>query len=187
MQAVHDTIVSTQGRNQQQASQDSSDHDLPMLDQDSHGADGILPEINCTEENPTAEGSKDDEVARLKATIAELTKQSNNKGVVRQPPPFEEEHRKTGANVKTRSIADVGKSGNPSSVTTRNKSKTEKVRTRADGPSETLEVMGSGSKKSKKKKVATPIDDTTENAHDLVSLNGEPQPPPAKVKRTSKK
>jgi hypothetical protein len=134
-------------------SQDSSAHDEPTQDEVNDRDLGKDPAIECTEDNPIIGVSKDDEVAKLKATIAELTKQQTNKGVVRRPPSFEEEHGNTGvASLKTRSVVDGDMSGNPTLRATRSKPKFEKVRTRADGPSETLEVMGSGSKKTKKKK-----------------------------------
>jgi hypothetical protein len=149
--------VSTPALTQEHGSQDSSAHDEPTQDEvNDRGLEkdlGSDPAIERTEDNPTIEVSKDDEVAKLKATIAELTKQQTNKGVVRMPPAFEEEHQITGvASLKTRSGVDSDIIGNPTSRTTRSKPKFEKVRTRADGPSETLEVMGSGSKKTKKKK-----------------------------------
>ena len=147
----------------------------------------MLPELNSPEEDTTVEGSKDDEVPKLTAIIEVLIKLSSNKGAVRCPPPFEEDRGKARANVKTRSVADVGKSGNPFSLTRRNKSKTQKVKTRVDGPSAMLEGLGSGLKKSKKKKVVTPNDETTKNAHKVIFVNGEPQPPPPKVKQTLKK
>lgn len=89
--------------------------------------------------------------------------------------------------MKTRSVADVAKSSNLPSTTTSNELKTEKVRTQANRPSETLEVIESGSKNNKKKKIRStaarsPIE------HDLcVSYTRELQPPLAKVKQTLKK
>jgi hypothetical protein len=158
LQAVNDTIVSTPGKNQEHGSQEhgsqaSSAHDEPMQEEVNDRPRGKDAEIDPAEDNPRLDVSKDDEVAKLKATIAELTKQQASKGVVRRPPAFVPDPGKPlDASQKTRSVADVETSGNPTSRTTRNKSKFEKVRTRADGPSETLEVMGGGSKKTKKKK-----------------------------------
>lgn len=153
MQVVRDTTVSSPGLNQEHGSQDSSAHDEPEQDEVNDSALGKDPEIERPADTQQAELSKDDEVAKLKATIAELTNQQMSKGVVRRPPTFEEEHPKTiVASLKNRSVPSVDNSGNPTSRTTRNKTKFEKVRTRVDGPSETLEVMGSGSKKTKKKK-----------------------------------
>ena len=153
LQAVNETIVSTLGKTQEHGSQASSADDEPMQEEVNDRPRGKDAEIDRAEDNPNLDVSKDDEVAKLKATIAELTKQQASKGVVRRPPAFVEDPGKTlVASQKTRSAVDVETSGKPTSITTRNKSKFEKVRTRADGPSETVEVMGSGPKKTKKKK-----------------------------------
>ena len=153
LQVVNDTNVSTPGKTQEHGSQASSADDEPMQEEVNDRPQGKDADIDRAEDNPTLDVSKDDEVAKLKATIAELTKQQTSKGVVRRPPAFVQDPGKTlVASQKTRSAVDVETSGKPTSITTRNKSKFEKVRTRADGPSETLEVMGSGPKKTKKKK-----------------------------------
>ena len=153
LQAVNETIVSTLGKTQEHGSQASSADDEPMQEEVNDRPRGKDAEIDRAEDNPNLDVSKDDEVAKLKATIAELTKQQASKGVVRRPPAFVEDPGKTlVASQKTRSAVDVETSGKPTSITTRNKSKFKKVRTRADGPSETVEVMGSGPKKTKKKK-----------------------------------
>ena len=153
LQAVNETIVSTLGKTQEHGSQASSADDEPMQEEVNDRPRGKDAEIDRAEDNPNLDVSKDDEVAKLKATIAELTKQQASKGVVRRPPAFVQDPGKTlVASQKTRSAVDVETSGKPTSITTRNKSKFEKVRTRADGPSETVEVMGSGPKKTKKKK-----------------------------------
>lgn len=128
-------------------SQGSSEHDLTMDE-----ADNVIAEDPAmAEEEPEKFATKEDEVARLKATIAELTKQqasskavviaeltkqeASSKAVVRRPPAFEGVPRQTvGVTVKTKKVSDLGKGGNSSSPTTRNKGKAEKVRTRSDGP-----------------------------------------------------
>lgn len=162
-QAIQDTNDSTPGNNAHLASQDSSGPDLFLSQYPGWTAgESQLPELIGTEEIDTGEGSKDDEVARLKAKIEELTKSGGNKGAVRRPPPFEADHGKGVTAVKTRSVADVDTRGKPSPVATRNKSKGEKVRTRGDGPAEPVEGLGHGSKKPKKKKGSTPNDEPTE-------------------------
>lgn len=169
-QATQDTNLSTPGDNVHRAFEDSSGPDLFLSQYPGCGGDDTqLPELDSQEEELPPEGSKDEVVARLRAEIEELTKGSGNKGAVRKPPLFEADHGKAGTSVKTRSVTDVGKGTKPSPLNTRNKSKLEKVRTRADGPSETVEGLGEGSKKLKKKKVTTPNNEFTE------------------VKRTSKK
>jgi len=50
-----------------------------------------------------------------------------------------------------------------------------------------VKCSGSRSKKTKMKKVDTTIDDTTINLDEVVSMNGVPQLPLAKVKQTLKK
>lgn len=158
-----------------------------MLEEDNDVHEEKELESARAEEDPI---SKDDEVAKLKAELAELKKQQgSSKGVLRRPPPFEGvPGQLTGSAVKTKRVADVPQGGSDDSVpTTKNKVKATKVRTRADGPSETLELMGSGSKKSKKKKVGPALDDTNDEDDDHMTLDGVSQIPPTKVKATLKK
>lgn len=130
LQAVNETIVSTLGKTQEHGSQASSADDEPMQEEVNDRPRGKDAEIDRAEDNPNLDVSKDDEVAKLKATIAELTKQQASKGVVRRPPTFVQDPGKTlVASQKTRSAVDVETSGKPTSITTRNKSKFEKVRT----------------------------------------------------------
>lgn len=89
--------------------------------------------------------------------------------------------------VKTRSVADVAPVPKATPATTRNKSKAEKVRTRGDGPAKSVELTVNCKKAQKRPKVDVPkptprIDDGVD-----VSVNKDPQPPPAKVKRTARK
>ncbi|KAG0573758.1 hypothetical protein KC19_VG207200 [Ceratodon purpureus] len=172
LEAIDIRMVSLPARMPDQGSEDSSSHEVMMLQVENESAEGqgksseaqaefsksTSERYNGDEVGRMKASIVDDEVARLKAKIekmqqnSNLQQHSNLQGVVRRAPPFAEEQQKTGAVVKTKSVTNVHNGAKPPSSSTRNKTKSEKVRTRAYGPSEALET-GSGSKKSRKKKV----------------------------------
>lgn len=73
VQGIQDTNKNTPGNKAHQASKDSSGPHLFLSQYPGcGGGESQLPELIGTKEELTAEGSKDDVVARLKATIEEL-------------------------------------------------------------------------------------------------------------------
>jgi len=110
------------------------------------------------------------------------------KGVVRKVPPFQVCQLDDEGPVKTRTVAKVAPILKATVVTTRNMAKGDKVRTRGDGPVKEVENKKRSTKKAQKRqKVDLPISSQSEEDEEDVSINGDQQLPPAKVKRTGRR
>lgn len=189
--------------------EEDEDHDGEGDAGPSGGGDSGLLEVQGDVGGETAEklgeSDKDKILQELRAEIAALKGQTcspsalegqnqspsapepSQKGVVRNVPVFKVWQPIDGGPVKTRSVVEVAPILKPTAATTRNMSKTDKVRTRGDGPAKPVDLKQTRKKAQKRPKVDVPKPSPDLEDEVTVSVNGDPQPPPAKVKRTAKK
>ena len=184
------------------------------LDRDavpSSGVDTGLSEVQALEsseyEGDKLGGSDQDSIVlKLRAEIAALRGQGpspstmkgesesptvpefGQKGVVRKVLPFQVCQLDDEGPVKTRTVAKEAPILKATVVTTRNMAKVDKVRTRGDGPAKEVEIKKKSTKKAQKRqKVDLPVSSQDEEDEEDVSINGDQQLPPAKVKRTGRR